>query len=470
MRKIKLHWQIFIALVLAVIYGILFPTYYSFNDQAFEYLKKKNAPVEIVQDLQEIANIDIDSRKSFDENVIRIIGQERYDANKGLILKAANQNTMVHSVSWMGDIFLRLLKMLIIPLILSSLISGIANIGTGSSLGRLSLKTFSYYILTSLLAIITGLFLVNILQPGLGADLNFSQEVEGLIEKQRSVREILIDIVPTNIFEAFTNSQMLSIIFFAILFGFFVTKIDIAPGRVLTKAFNAIFDVMMKMTMFVIKFTPLGIFGIVAKVVSDQDDLLELGSRMGLYMLTVILALGIHFFITLPLIAKYIGKIKPFQHMRNMATPLLTAFSTSSSGATLPLTIQAVEDKSGVSNKITSFTLPLGATINMDGTALYECIAAMFIAQAYGVDLTIFQQVIIIVTALLASIGAAAIPMAGLVMITVILTAIQLPLEGVGLILAVDRILDMFRTATNVWSDSCGAAIIAKSEGEQLKV
>ena len=191
---------------------------------------------------------------------------------------------------------------------------------------------------------------------------------------------------------------------------------------------------------------------------------------MGIYMLTVVAALLIHFFITLPLIAKYIGKINPIKHMRNMATPLLTAFSTSSSGATLPLTIQAVEKNSGVSNKISSFTLPLGATINMDGTALYECVAAMFIAQAYGVDLTVFQQLIIVITALLASIGAAAIPMAGLVMITVILTAIQLPLEGVGLILAVDRILDMFRTATNVWSDSCGAAIIAKSEGEQLKV
>jgi Na+/H+-dicarboxylate symporter len=153
-----------------------------------------------------------------------------------------------------------------------------------------------------------------------------------------------------------------------------------------------------------------------------------------------------------------------------MGTPLMTAFSTSSSGATLPLTINAVEEKSGVSNKITSFTLPLGATINMDGTALYECVAALFIAQAYGVDLTLLQQLIVVVTALLASIGAAAIPMAGLVMITVILTAIGLPLEGVGLILAVDRILDMFRTATNVWSDSCGAVVIAKSEGESLKV
>jgi Na+/H+-dicarboxylate symporter len=191
---------------------------------------------------------------------------------------------------------------------------------------------------------------------------------------------------------------------------------------------------------------------------------------MGLYMGTVIAALAIHFLITLPILTKSLGKAHPFRHMKNMATPLFTAFSTSSSGATLPLTMNAVEKNSGVSNKISSFTLPLGATINMDGTALYECVAAMFIAQAYGVEMTLVNQFIIVITALLASIGAAAIPMAGLVMITVILTAVNLPLEGVGLILAVDRILDMFRTATNVWSDSCGAVVIAKSEGEVLKV
>ena len=199
-------------------------------------------------------------------------------------------------------------------------------------------------------------------------------------------------------------------------------------------------------------------------------DLASLGARMGLYMGTVILALLLHFMLTLPILVRTVGKARPYRHMANMSTPLLTAFSTSSSGATLPLTIKAVEMNSGVSNKISSFTLPLGATINMDGTALYECVAAMFIAQAYGVDLTIMQQLIVVITALLASIGAAAIPMAGLVMITVILTAVGLPLEGVGLILAVDRILDMFRTATNVWSDSCGAVIIAKSEGETLAV
>ena len=404
MKKIALHWQILIALILAVIYGLVF------DDKAISY------------------------------------------------------------VSWMGSVFLRALKMLIIPLILSSLISGIANIGSGSSLGRLGLKTILYYVSTSLLAIITGQVLVNIIRPGVGADLNFSGKIEGLVEIKRTLGDTLIEMVPQNIFQAFNNNEMLSIIFFAVLFGFFVTRVDTNHRDVLKKAFNAIFEVMMKITLFVIRFTPLGIFGIVSKLVSEQDDLGELVSRMSLYMGTVILALLVHFFITLPLIVKYIGKAKPYRHMKNMSTPLLTAFSTSSSGATLPLTITAVEENSGVSNKISSFTLPLGATINMDGTALYECVAAVFIAQAYGVDLSFIQQIVIVITALFASIGAAAIPMAGLVMIAVILTAVGLPLEGIGLILAVDPILDMFRTCTNVWSDSCGAVVIAKSEGETLKV
>jgi Na+/H+-dicarboxylate symporter len=222
--------------------------------------------------------------------------------------------------------------------------------------------------------------------------------------------------------------------------------------------------------MFIIKFTPFGIFGLVAEKVAEQDNLIALVQSMGLYMGVVLMALAVHAFITLPLIAKYVGKINPLKNFHAVKTPLITAFSTSSSSATLPLTLEAVETKAGVSNKISSFTLPLGATINMDGTALYECVATMFIAQAYGIDMSIGQQIIIVITAILASIGAAGVPMAGLVMITIILTAVGLPLEGVGLILAVDRILDMFRTAVNVWSDTTGAAVIAKSEGEILKI
>lgn len=470
MKKIKLHWQILIALILAVIYGLIFPTEYTINEDSIKKIEKKEVGIEVIEKLDYYADTTFTTKKSFTDWLKNNFDEYYYNKYNEVIIKAAYDNPFIKAVSWMGDIFLRALKMLIIPLILSSLISGVTNIGSSGNLGRLGLKTLGYYVMTSIFAIVTGLLFVNIIQPGIGADLNFSEKVEGLVEKQKSLGDTLIEVIPTNIFEAFSESNMLSIIFFAILFGFFITKIGDKPRQMLTNAFNAIFDVMMKITLFVILFTPLGIFGIVSKVIADQDDLYNLVTRMGMYMGTVVLALGIHFFVTLPLIAKFIGKIKPFKHMSNMSTPLLTAFSTSSSGATLPLTMNAVEKNSGVSNKISSFTLPLGATINMDGTALYECVAAMFIAQAYGVDLTIMEQVVVIITALLASIGAAAIPMAGLVMITVILTAVGLPLEGLGLILAVDRILDMFRTATNVWSDSCGAAIIATSEGEQLKV
>ncbi len=373
-------------------------------------------------------------------------------------------------VAWMGTLFIRALKMVILPLILSSIISGVANIGKPEDLGRLGLKTMAYYLVTSLFAILTGLFMVNIMKPGIGADLGLSQKVEGLDVATKSFGDTLINIIPENIFQVLSTGNMLPVIFFAIVFGFFVNQTSSKSSKILGDFFQAVFDVMMKITLFIIRFTPLGIFGIIAKVMSEQDDLLSLVSRMGLYMLTVVLALSIHAFITLPVLVRFIGKSKPYKHLMNMRPALITAFSTASSSATLPLTMTTVEEKSGVSNKITSFTLPLGATINMDGTALYECVAAMFIAQAYGIDLSIGQQILIVLTALLASIGAAGIPMAGLVMIAVILSAVGLPLEGIGLILAVDQLLDMLRTATNVWSDSCGAVIIARTEGEELNV
>ncbi len=402
--KLKLHWQILIALILAVFFGYYFP-------QGVEY------------------------------------------------------------IAWMGDIFLRALKMVIIPLIFSSIISGVTSMGEGNNLGRMGLKTLTYYLATSTLAIVTGLLIVNLVKPGVGVDLGFTQSVDGLVDNAGSVKDILYRLVPDNIVNAMAQGTILSVIFFAIIFGYFITTVDNKYKESLTTFFDSIFEVMMKITLFIIKFTPLGIFGIVAnEVARNSEQLANIAGSLAIYSLCVIAGLLIHAFISLPLIVHFVGKAKPFTHFRNMATPLLTAFSTSSSSATLPLTMEALEHKSGVSNKVTSFTLPLGATINMDGTALYECVAAMFIAQAYGVDLSFTQQVLVVFTALLASIGAAGIPMAGLVMITVVLTAIGLPLEGIGLILAVDRILDMLRTSVNVWSDSCGAVIIARTEREETKV
>ncbi|HOG67709.1 MAG TPA: dicarboxylate/amino acid:cation symporter [Bacteroidales bacterium] len=403
MKKLELHWQILIALILAVLFGI--------------YLKN-----------------------------------------------------YVGYIAWMGEVFLRALKMIIIPLIFSSIVSGITNIGSAESIGRLGLKTIIYYILTSSFAILTGLVLVNILKPGVGADLNLSQTVD-LDVNSDTLGQTLIKIIPDNIFLAMSsNGQMLSVIFFAMLFGFFITRIRSDYQGILTGFFNGVVEVMMKLTMFIIKFTPFGIFGLVAEKVSQQTDLVALMQSMGLYMCVVLFGLIIHSAVTLPLLVKVLGRTSPLQHFNAMRTPLITAFSTSSSSATLPLTIYAVENNSGVSKRISSFVLPLGATINMDGTALYECVAAMFIAQAYGIELSVVSQIIVVITALLASIGAAGIPMAGLVMITIVLTAVGLPLEGVGLILAVDRILDMFRTTVNVWSDTCGAVIIAKTEKEKLKI
>ncbi len=471
MKKIALHWQILFALILSIIYGVVFNTNYIISNDSLTYLKKANISSEIISELKPLQN---NVYKTKAELKADISLKTNIDFSKygSIIIKSAYDNTPIDWISWLGVLFLRALKMLIIPLVFSSLISGVANLGGGDNLGRLGFKTLGYYLLTSTLAIVTGLFFVNIIKPGIGMtpDIGDISNLPHLANSADSIGQTLMEIIPVNIFSVMAKGNMLPIIFFAILLGFFINKIGDKPRIILTDFFNAFFDLMMKITMWVIRFTPLGIFGIVAKQIADQDDLLGLVSSMGLYMGTVLIALTVHAFITLPILTRILGKANPIKHFKSVTTPLLTAFSTSSSGATLPLTMNAVEKNDGVSNKISSFTLPLGATINMDGTALYELVAAMFIAQVYGHDMTIVQQIIMVVTALLASIGAAAIPMAGMVMLTVVLTAVGLPLEGVGLILAVDRILDMFRTSVNVWSDTCGAVIIAKSEGEKLKV
>ncbi|MFA5535103.1 MAG: dicarboxylate/amino acid:cation symporter, partial [Mariniphaga sp.] len=377
----------------------------------------------------------------------------------------------VRYVSWLGDLFLRALKMVIIPLVFSSIISGVTSMGDGKNLGRLGIKTIAYYLTTSTLAILTGLFVVNIVKPGVGVDLGFSKTVEGLEGSAGSVKDIFYRLIPENIVDSMAQGAILPVIFFAILLGYFITRTEEKHRQILTGFFDAFFEVMMKITLFIIRFTPLGIFGIVSAEVSrNANDLGAIAGSLAIYSLCVVAGLLFHGLVSLPLIVRYVGKARPYAHLKNMTVPLLTAFSTSSSSATLPLTMEALENNSGISNRISSFTVPLGATINMDGTALYECVAAMFIAQAYGVDLTFVQQMLVVITALLASVGAAGIPMAGLVMMTVVLTAVGLPLEGIGLVLAVDRVLDMIRTTINVWSDSCGALLIARSEKEQTNI
>ncbi len=378
------------------------------------------------------------------------------------------QNIMVTKVAILGTIFLRALRMIIVPLIFSSIISGVTSIRSAESFGRLSGKTILYYISTSLLAIFTGLFLVNFfhpgVKPGLKDLLGFEKMPSELQTSVESLDETLLGIIPVNPIQSMARGDMLPIIFFALLFGFFITRAPKPYRETLTDFFQGIFEVMMRLTQFIIRFTPVGVFALMAKIVAQTGS--EVFGPLGNYMLVVLAGLLFHATLTLPAVLYLFGRINPLQHLQAMSSALMTAFSTASSSATLPLTMDAMENNAGVSNKITSFVLPLGATINMDGTALYECVAVIFIAQVYGIPLSITQQFIVVVTALLASIGAAGIPMAGLVMMTIILRAVGLPLEGVGLILAVDRILDMLRTSVNVWSDSCGTVVIARTEGE----
>ena len=419
MAKLKLHWKILIAILLAVVCGVITGT---------------------------------------EMSVLGISFYQIYD--------------------FAGTLFLNALKMIIVPLIMASIITGIANIGSSGDLSRLGSKTLGYYALTSTLAILIGLAFVNIMSPGIidgiavGERLNLTLDGGEVANAVASVEgrggsdivQIFLRMVPTNIVNAAAEGQMLGLIFFSLVFGFFMTQIPKKQSEAMLLFWQGVSEVMMKITMWVMSFAPYGVFGLVAKTVASTG--FAAFAPMLWFFVTVLLALAFHTFVALPLLLKYLGKVSPVAHFKAMTPALLTGFSTASSSATLPLTMECVEKKAGVSERTTSFVLPLGATINMDGTALYECVAAMFLAQAYGLEMSLVTQFTVVLVALLTSIGVAGIPAASLVAITVILTAIGLPVEAIGLLLVTDRVLDMCRTAINIFSDSCGAVIIAKSQGE----
>ena len=422
MFKLQLHWQILIALILAVIAGLLSGT---------------------------------------EAGVFGITFFAMYD--------------------FVGELFLNALRMLIVPLVMSSIITGIAGIGSTSALGRLGGLTLLIYVVTGLLAVIVGLVFINLISPGI-VDGEPARDILGLTADKAAaaaeriegrgvgdIADVFLSMLPPNVIAAAAEGQLLGLITFSLLFGYFMTRIEGPFAEHLWQLWQGIFQVMMKITHLVMKFAPLGVFALVAKVVAgiDADEFGGLVQSVGLFFVSVMLGLLFHSLITLPALLVLVARVNPWRHYRAVATPLLTAFSTASSSATLPLTMEAVEKNAGVSNRISSFVLPLGATVNMNGTALYECAAAMFIAQAYGLELTFTTQFTVVLIALLTSIGVAGIPAASLVAITIILAAVGLPLEAIGVILAVDRILDMFRTAVNVFGDTVAAVIIARLEGEE---
>ena len=412
MKKISLHWQIIICMILGTFAGIIF------NSIGFE------------------------------------------------------ENTIYTLIILLGDIFIRLLKMVIVPLIFTSIIIGVSSIKNRSKIGRLGVKTFLYYVSTSLIAILIGLFLANSIEPGVGATTisDVGSFDTSKLSSSSSILDILKRMIPLNPISALANGDMLGIIFFAIFFGIVLSFVESKYSSTILSLIDSIYQVIMKMTQIVIKCAPIGVFGLMTKAVSNSG--LSIFKELGMYALTIACGLSIHLFIVLPLILFLIVRINPLNHFRAMASAMVTAFSTSSSSATLPVTMKCVKDNVKASNEVTSFVLPMGATINMDGTALYECAGVLFIAQALGIDLNSSQQFIVVITALLASIGAAGIPSAGLVMLFIVTNAVGLNSDSVALwvgsMLAIDRPLDMFRTMVNITSDSVGAAVIAKSEGEKL--
>lgn len=426
MRKLALHWQILIAIVLAIIVG--------------QAVKSATTP-------------------DFAPNIFGV--------------------PFVAIFDYIGEIFLNGLKMIIVPLITSSIIVGVAGIGSGGDLGSLGGKTLLFYASTTLAAILVGLILINLVQPGIvdgepareilalqaeSADISSRVEGKGVSD----VAEVFKRMVPPNIVKAAAEGQMLGMIFFAILFGYFMTHLGHQFAEPLYNFWNGVFHVMMSMTEWIMKFAPIGVFGLVAEVMATAG--FQAAKPLAIFAATVLAALVTHAFVTLPIMLRYIGKVRPYKTMSGASPAMLTAFSTASSSATLPVTMDCLEDNIGVSNKISSFVLPLGATVNMNGTALYECAAAVFLAQAYGLELSFGVQFSIVVIALLTSIGVAGVPSASLVAIAIILAAVGLPVEAIGVLMVFDRILDMFRTSVNVWGDACCATIVARLEGEETKV
>ncbi len=378
---------------------------------------------------------------------------------------------------FVGTLFINALKMLIVPLIASSMIVGIAGLGGGEALGRLGARTVFFYAATSLTAILLGLAIINVVRPGIvnGAPAGEmlaleadTSEVSSLIGDRDAgdIVEIFIRMVPENVVAAAgDNGAILSVIFFSLLFGFFMTKVDAEHRQVLMSFWKGVFDVMTKLTEWIMTFAPIGVFGLVAKVVAKAG--LAAAGPLAVFAACVLTSLAIHLFVTLPLFIRIATGLRPWPLFPAMAPALLTAFSTASSSATVPVTLDCIEKRAGVSNKISSFVVPLGATVNMNGTALYECAAVLFIAQAYGVEMSLFSQFTVVVLALVTSIGVAGIPAASLVAIAVILTAVGLPAEAIAVLFVFDRILDMTRTAVNVAGDATAAVIVAKLEGEE---
>ncbi|TNE70720.1 dicarboxylate/amino acid:cation symporter [bacterium] len=384
-----------------------------------------------------------------------------------------------------GTIFVYLLELIAVPLVIASLIVGVTNLSDIRKLSRMGGKTIGIYIVTTVIAISIGLLYVNVLKPGKALPVETREQLkesykDNVADRNKSAEEVLqrgpldpiVDIVPRNFFAAASNNaNMLQVVFVAILLGIGIIQIGKEKAKVLIDFFDSLNDVVIKIVDMIMKFAPLGVFGLMSALIvdlagNDISQAISLLKALGWYMLTVILGLATHLFITYQVVFKVFSKMKFSRFLKGIRPAMLLGFSTSSSAATLPVTMEQVEKNLGVHEEVSSFVLPVGATVNMDGTSLYQAVAAVFIAQALGLGLDFMQQLTIVVTATLASIGAAGVPGAGIIMLVIVLKAVNVPVEGIALILGVDRILDMLRTAVNITGDAAVCVAVASSENK----
>ena len=382
---------------------------------------------------------------------------------------------VIKACDFLGSLFINLLKMLIVPLVMASVITGVSGIGSGRNLGRLGLTSFVFYLTTTLLAVLIALTALNLVHPGI-VDGHPARDLLALHSDAAAVDisvrakasggllDLLLGMVPTNIVEAAAGTKLLGLLFFSVLFGFFLTRVESPYREAVQDFWQGVFRVMMRMTEFVMRLAPVGVFGLTARVVA-RTGFASAGPLL-LFGACVVASLAVYALIALPLLIRLVARVRPWGLFPALAPALLTAFSTASSSATLPLTMECTEKGAGVSARVSGFVLPLGVSVNHAGSALYECAAALFIAQAYGLELSLTVQFTIVILALVTSMGIAGIPAASLVGITVILGAVGLPAEAIGVLLVLDRLLDMLRTAVNVLADSACAVIVARLSGE----
>ena len=482
---IQIHNQIIIALVLGAIFGIIFKENYNI----LYITKKDNNKIKI--DLKEIKELELislsDTIKLNTKNIKKNINLIKLNYNNYSVKYILNNETkvleniniieysksIVQYIKPLGDIFLRLLNFLAIPLVISTLVVGAGSLGDVKKLGKIGFKTLIIFIITTVIAISIGLSLANFIEPGKKLDkttklelqeYNQNINIDNILKSENKINliDFLVNIVPKNPFEAIAKGEMLQIVFVAVIFGFTLNFISNDKSKILIDFFGALSELMLNLVNKIMYLAPFGVFALIASTVSNFG--FEILGTLTWYILTVIIGLLLQIILVYGLLIKFFTNFDFLEFLKSMREAQLIAFSTSSSAATLPITIKCVEQNLKISNKYAGFVLPLGATINMDGTALYQGVATVFIAQIFGIDLSLTQQLTIVMTAVLASIGTAPVPGVGIIMLVMILNSVNLPIEGIALIIGVDRILDMCRTISNITGDATVCAVVANEK------